>query len=540
MAVQELTFNVQPLHRTFQAARRWLWLQKGLRVLAMSLCVSLGFLLIAALLALFGAPDAFRKWLWLAAVCALPVGLLAAFLLRPSEAEAVRTVDLYLDLRQQLGTAQELLSTGSDGTLVRWQLAQASDLAGDLPVSRAFPLLPKREAAMALLLAVASAGLLELASLGVTIPNPLASLQLPGITRATPRGSSGSLFNRQGSPSAAQTRSPALEPTRQLLDEIQKQSQRGGLSQQAAASAIQQADAMLNQAAQDSSIRQEALDNLATNLRDTAAANDIAQSLLQGDYQKAAQQLRDLGSQADQLSPAARQQLAQALRNSAAQSQGLQQLARTENQAAQSIQRADSSYTSQAMNSLAQAVQDAGSQVIPQSDLANTWQQLTDLNNQLASSSQGADTQTPASPQLSQGSEGTAQLSAGMQQGSGSSSGQPTGTDPSSSPGNGGGQLTGSGGSPGNGQGGPALGASNPRLGPDGKPLDISGKIAGQFSGQPPDSSTPPSVMRQGNASSTGSDQASGAETAPAENVFVPGDQRPVVRDYFGGGTGSK
>ena len=105
--------------------------------------------------------------------------------------------------------------------------------------------------------------------------------------------------------------------------------------------------------------------------------------------------------------------------------------------------------------------------------------------------------------------------------------------------GNGTGQTSGAGGSPGSGPGGPALGAANPRLGPDGKPLDISGNIAGQFTGQPAGNSTPPSVMRQGNVNSAGSDQASGAATAPAENVIVPGGQRTVVRDYFSGGTGS-
>src|SRR5450756_33069 len=177
MAVQELAFNVQPLRRSFQAARRWLWLQRGLRTAWRSLNVSLGLVLTAALLALFGAPETFRAWLWLAAACTPLAGLVAALLLRPPESEAVRMVDFRLDLRQQLGTAQELLSTGSDGTLVRWQLAQASDLAGDLSVSRAFPLLTKREILAALLLAAASAGLLALASLGVTIPNPLAALQ---------------------------------------------------------------------------------------------------------------------------------------------------------------------------------------------------------------------------------------------------------------------------------------------------------------------------------------------------------------------------
>ena len=539
MAIQGLTPNVRPLRKSFQTARLRLWLQRGVRVLAISLCASLVFVLVAALLALFAVPDPLRNWLWLAAVSAPAAGIVAALLLRPSEAEAIKKVDLRLELREQLGTAHELLATGANGALVHWQIAQASDLAGDVPISKAFPLLPRRELLAALLLAVASAGLLDLASLGITVPNPLASLQIPGITRAAPPKADRPLFNQQAAPGAAQATSSALEPTRQLLDEIQKQYQRGGLSQQAASNAMQQANAALNQVAQASNIQQQALDNLATNLRDTAAGSDIAQRLRQGDYQNAAQQLRDLGQQVDQLSPAARQQLFQALQNSAAQSQGVQQLAKTENWAAQSVQNPDSNYSSQSMNRLAQAVQDAGSQVIQQSDLANAWQQLNDLNSQLSSRAQGANAQAPTSPQLAQGPEGTGQLSTGLQGGPDSSNGQPTANGAASSMGNGTGQTSGAGGSPGSGPGGPALGAANPRLGPDGKPLDISGNIAGQFTGQPAGNSTPPSVMRQGNVNSAGSDQASGAAAAPAENVIVPGGQRTVVRDYFSGGTGS-
>ena len=51
MAVQELSFGVGPLVRSFRSARRWLWLQRSLRTLAQSLCA-------AALFALLAAPHA--------------------------------------------------------------------------------------------------------------------------------------------------------------------------------------------------------------------------------------------------------------------------------------------------------------------------------------------------------------------------------------------------------------------------------------------------------------------------------------------------
>jgi hypothetical protein len=537
MAAQELAFNVRPLRRSLQAARRWLWLQKGLRAVARSVCASLGLIAIAALLALFGAPETVRGWFWLAAACFPLAGIGAAILSRPSESQAARLVDVQLDLRQQLGTAQELLSTGEGGILAHWQIARASEVAGDLPMSRAFPLLPRRETLGILLMAATAAGLMALASLGVTIPNPLASLHLPGVPAPAPRVSNGPLFTDQPG-GTVKTRSPALDTTRQMLDEIQKQAQRGALSRQAAANAIQQANAELNRAAQESSTQQQALDNLSANLHSTAAGSDVAQSLRQGDYQQAAQQLQDLGQQADQLSPAARQQLAQALNDSAAQSQANQQLARAENRAAQAMQNPDSGSTNRSMDQLGRAVEDAGSQVIPQNELADTWQQLSNLNNQLAAQGQSA-AQAPSSPQAAQGPDGTGQRSTQLQQGLGSGNGQSADSSQSSATGDGLGQMSNAGGQPGNTRGGPPLGDANPRLGPDGKPLDVSGKVAGGFTGQPDAGSTPPSVMRQGDVNSTGSDQSSGAASTPAENVLVPNDLRSVVRDYFSGGTGS-
>ncbi len=543
MAVQELPFSVQPLRRSFHTARRRLWLQTGSRTLARSLAVALGFALAAALLALFRAPEPVRAWLWTAAILMPLGGLVTALLQRPSESRAVRLLDLQLGLRQKLGTAHELLSTRSEGPLVRWQLAQASDLAEELAVSRAFPLLPRRELLAALLLAAGTAVCLELASLGITIPNPLSAVQLPGITREAPRAADRPLFSRQKAPDGTSRQSPALDSTRQLLSEIQKQTERGTLSRQATANAVQQANAELNKAAQLSRIQQEALDNLAVSLRNTAIGSDAAQSLRQGEYDRAAQQLRDLGQQLDQLSPAARQQLTDALNNASSQSQGVQSLARAESRAAQTVARGDSSNSNRSMDRLAQAVQDAGNQVISQSELADTWQQLDAFNKQVAADAQGT-ARPPGTPQVAPGPEGSGQRATGLQLGQDAGGQSPQG-DPQAALAGGTSdsiQAAGSGGAPGNTRGGPALGDANPRLGPDGKPADLQGRTSGQFSGQPDDGAAPPSVTREGEGSSTGTgaDQLGAASSVPAENVFVPGDRRSIVRDFFSGGAGSQ
>ena len=417
MAVRELQFSVTPLRRSFGSARRWLWLQRSLRTLTLSLCVGAAFALVASLLTLFSAPDAVVSWLWLAAALTPVAGLFSALMLRPSELEAVRAVDHRLDLHQQLGTAYELLGKDSPSALAPWQLALASDVAGSLALSRAFPLAPKRELLMALLLSAATAGALLAVSLGVTLSNPFEALKIPGITKETLSSPDRQLFGNGAETKDSRQKSAAMESTRQMLNQIQRQAQRGTLSEAAAANALSQANNELNRAAQESLVRQEALDRLAAQLRGTAAGNEIAQTLRQGDYQKASEQIRELGRQTDQLSQAAKDHLSQALSSSAAQSQALQQLARAENRAAQALQKPQSGETVYSMDRLAQAVEEASRQIVSQSELSETWQQLDDLNKQLAGGDRGNSAEASRAPSAAQSSDGSGEKSSTTQQG---------------------------------------------------------------------------------------------------------------------------
>ncbi len=540
MAVQELDLSIRPLVRSFHSARRRLWLQRGLRALAQSLCAAALFALIAAILTLFQAPQPVLSWLWAAAALTPVSGVIAAFFTRPSEAEAIRMADLHLGLHQQLGTAHELLTRGSEGSLVPWQLARASEVASDVELSRAFAVLPRREVALAGLLVAATAGTLVLVSIGVVLTNPFRDVKIPGVTKPASVASEPPLFGKPSQANSAVRRSPALDSTRQLLNQVQRQAQRGNLSQAAAASALQQASAELNKAAQESLARQEALDNLASQLRGSAAGNDVSQSLRQGDYQQAAQQIRDLGSQSDQFSSAAKQQLSQALSNAAAQSQATQQLSRPENRASQALQRqGDSQQSSYSMDRLAQAVEDTGNQVISQSELAQTWQQLDDLNRQLANSNQNNNGQSSVAPPSAQAPNSAAEKPGAPQQSASPGGAQQPSDQSADGLGQGGGQPpTGGGSGAGNTPGGPPLGNPNPPLGADGKPLDLQGQISDKFSNQPDGSGQPPSVMRQGDASTPGgqAQTADGSASVPAENVFVPSDRQSIVRDYFSSG----
>jgi hypothetical protein len=342
-------------------------------------------------------------------------------------------------------------------------------------------------------------------------------------------------FSKQQENANPRTQTPALEGVRQIIDQLQKQSTLGRLSGATASAALAQASAELNRVAAQSQAQQQALESLSSELRNTAAGRDAGESLRQGDYQQAAKQLQQVGRDSDQLSDAAKQELSDALNRAAAKSEGSPALSKSESDAAQQLQQGDYSSVTQSMDRLAQSLQNAGNQTVSQSELAQSWQQLQQLSKPLG---QSAPTGSDSPPPVAQTSPGAAERTAEAQQGAPAEPG-PAGP-PAQAQGNSPGSQPGSGGAPGNQGSSPAMGSQQPRLGADGKPLDVQGTVAGQFSNEQSNSPQPPSVTRQGtgNSISSGSGGADGPTTVPAENVFVPGERRPTVRDYFSKGSG--
>ncbi len=538
--------NLRPLHRSFGVARRLLWWQRGLLALARSLCAALALALTAAFLAAWQLPQTALNWLWLASGLIPLAGLAIALALRPSRSQAARAVDLHLGLRQQLGTAEELLSRGSEGRLTPLQIARASELAAGLELPRAFPLLPKREAIAALLLAAATALMIGLVSRGMILPNPFSAIHLPSLSREAPKPANQDFFGNPQDTHKPKAQSPAVEQINRLLDQIQKQAQQGTLSSAAASAALAAANSQLNQIASESRNRQQALDNLANSLQGTAAGRDAAQSLRQGNYSQAADQIRQMGQHSDQLSPQAKQELANALNSAASQSQSTPDLAESEKDAANRLQSGDYSSVVQSTDQLAQSVQKAADQRVSQSELANSWQRLQQINQQYGQAgAQNSQSQGMMTPPVAQAAQGASERRSGLQQQNqqpGNQGGQQGfGEGPPQRGGNSSADRQNGGGSPGNSRGGPPLGNPNPQLGPDGKPLDVQGQIAGQFPGEAGGSSEPPAVLRQGQGNSIPSTVGGGADgplSVPPENVFVPGERRPTVRDYFNGGSG--
>ena len=181
---------------------------------------------------------------------------------------------------------------------------------------------------------------LFLGSMGVTLPNPFSALSLPAFEkRVEARGNQEVLGIRQhremaeihvagnGSRRAGARRAP-------------RKAQAGSLSGSAASALLSHANAQLNRVANESSLHQQGLESLANELRRTAAGREAAESLRQGNYDRAAQQLQEIGRKSDQLSAAAKQELADALNRAAASSQQTPDLSRRESAARNPSRRA--------------------------------------------------------------------------------------------------------------------------------------------------------------------------------------------------------
>jgi hypothetical protein len=265
---------------------------------------------------------------------------------------------------------------------------------------------------------------------------------------------------------------------------------------QPTAVAVAQAD--LANRVQQEQAEGTALDKLAQGLSNVSAGQTAANDLQQGNFSGATDELRNLGDNADQLSDAAKQQLAQGLQQAASGSaQADPALANREQQAAQALTRSSYVDQRQALRSLADQVQRSGSRSVSSDQLARDVGQLQ---------------------QQGQGTNPTAGGSAAGQNGQG---------------GAGGGQ-----------QGGPGVGTganSNPfsdqptRLDTTGQRVDVPLKL-GQGSGVRPSdgnedgSAGDPSLS--GLSVSELSESQQTGEVTPEQNL-VPGEQRPVVRGYF-------
>jgi hypothetical protein len=444
------------------------------------------------------------------AVVAPLLALTVAAMRWPTLETAARTADRRLGLEERLGTAVELapaLQSGHGGPLDGLQIHDALHHVTPLP-GWGRPRGWLRDlllAVAALAVAGAAAWLTQVGTFTqtlVTIPLVQSEPTSTAAAEATPTA--------VAQPASAPAPPPPASAAAQ---------QRPASSAPASAQRVAQEQA-----------QRAALDRLARGLQQTSATRGAGQAIARGDYTSAANQLNDLGTQSDQLSDVAKQQLAQILQKTASESSGDRQLAQREQQAAEALQRGDYSGQQQALQQLAAQVQRSGANA-PSSD------QLQRDQGQLQARNSGS--QAPSTPANGQdqsgngGSTGSASPGDGQGQSAGATSG---GSNQAQS----GGSGDQSKGGPGVGTGTTAsmLGDPAPPLNSTGQrvdvPIELSSGAATKAGTTAPNQSEQSVRGAATGAVDETSQSLSTGQLAPERNL-VPGDQRQVVRDYFNG-----
>lgn len=130
-----------------------------------------------------------------------------------------------------------------------------------------------------------------------------------------------------------------------------------------------------SQAAPQAGSQRAALDRLSRALGEVSATQPSAESLAEGNYDQAASQLSQLADEVDQLSDAAKQELARALRDAASATAGTdRQLAQSERQAAEALAGRDYDRQRRALQDLAEQMQQSAAGLTPGQPLAGTGQ----------------------------------------------------------------------------------------------------------------------------------------------------------------------
>jgi hypothetical protein len=482
---------------------RWRW-QLGLEHLAMAAVRGA----IASSLALIGI--AFAIWLSQGDEHLLWLGcgpLLAALVLSalrwPSPHITAVTVDRRLGLEERVATALEQTQQGSSGRFGGLQLRDAVVHAQSTRPTRLALNARARNEALLLVPAV----LLAAAAL-VLVPH------LPRPVPTTP---------------------PEAEAVSELAPPADEQAQRAfpldtpddvAASPGRAQTAAPPAD--LAARVQQEQAERSALDKLAQALGNVSAGQPAATAIQQGNFDAARDQLQNLADDADQLSDAAKQQLARDLKQAAAATaQSDRALASSEQQASQALARSNYADQRQALRALADQVQRSGGRSVPADQLERDQGQLQQQQSSTAAQSSAASTRSQSGP----GQQGASQSAQAA--GSQGAADQGTAASGSGQSGDGAGQQAGAGVGTGS---DPDLYSSEPsRLETSGQKVQVPTRLGNGPGVRPADGTEdqqlPDPTLSGRTASELGQSQQTG-QIAPEQNL-VPGEQRSVVRGYF-------
>jgi hypothetical protein len=324
--------------------RRRLWLRLAVHPLARSLWLGLAIGCLWMVVDLAGGPAI--NWTALAAITAVSfaLGVVFALLQRPSRWETARLLDRTFGLQERLSTAVVGLGRGvphddERASVAYLQMADAANAIDAVRRDRALgPKIPVREVVMVVFLSLVLTALAFLRGVGGGIP-PLAKPAVPVFTPAVQR------------PEPLQ---PAAAPGPQQLPPTVNE--------------VMQRSAQSNQAQHD-------LQALANALKDHPITSGASDAIAQGDYAQAANDLRDLAPNANQISPSSRTGLANDLDQAAGQMTAPNAPLKQGTQNAASGLRQGDQAAQQGLQNLADAVEQTGKQVVSQQELASQMQQ---------------------------------------------------------------------------------------------------------------------------------------------------------------------
>jgi hypothetical protein len=459
-------------------------------------------LIVVALVCWLTAAD--RIWLWLAAaplLAAVGFGIVRW----PSRLQTAVVADRRLALEERLSTAVELSQSARGGRYDEVQIRDAVASASAAP--RVWLTLGKRTRNEAL---IATAALVLAGALAVLLPTVPRPVSAPAQARSD-------LTDAAAAPDSA--------PDRGLPVDNTAQGQPASVSVRAQATPV---PADLAARVQQEQAERAALDKLAQGLGSVSAGQGAADAIQRGDFDAAHDQIQSLGEEADQLSDAAKQQLARGLQQAAAAStQSDRALADREQQAAQALSRSTYADQRQTLAALADQVQRSGSRSAPADQLERDQGQLQ--QQQLGQGQGSAPTQRGQ------------QASSAQPGGAASDAANPGDQGSQAAPASGGLSESDSGAAK---QGGAGIGTgaspdpfSNQasRLDTSGQQVQVPTKLGAGAGVRPADGSEDQSTSNPSLGGRSVAEQAQAQQTGqvtPEQNL-VPGEQRPVVRGYF-------
>lgn len=350
---------------TIDRLARRVWFQRAAHVLVRSFWLGLAVGCAWLALELAGGPELDVVLLvWVAAVL-FGLGVLFAALLRPSRRQVARMLDRSFGLHERLTTAVDNLGRavpkdGERASVVYLQVADAANAVATVRRHPAFALRPPvRELVLTVACGLLLASLFFWRGVGGDIP-PVAAGTVPVFTPAVDRP-------------------PPPEPAAVAADP-------GELAEAPTSEEVRQMAERSNQAQQD-------LQALGRALADHAVTRDAAEAIGRGDYDAAATHLRDVATTTDQLSEAARQEMASDLDQAATEmSPESGQLSGASQEAAAGLREGQQA-AQEGVRRLGDAVEQTGGDVIPQQELADQMREAEAADAQRGQQGASADQQ---------------------------------------------------------------------------------------------------------------------------------------------------